>query len=58
MIAKLIESTAQSFAVFLRLFSREFCVSSDREEEFFAKYWPYVKKKQIAKKGRTKDTKI
>jgi hypothetical protein len=45
MIVKLIESTAQSFAAFLRLFSREFCVSSDREEEIFAKYWPYRKKR-------------
>jgi hypothetical protein len=55
---KLTESTAQSFAVFLRFFCREFCFSSDREEEIFAKYRPYVIKKQTAIEGSTKDTKI
>jgi hypothetical protein len=51
MTKKISVSTKNSFAVFLRLFSRGIFVSSDGERELLARQWPITeKKKKIAKK--------
>jgi len=55
---KISVSTKNSFAVFLRLFSRGIFVSSDGERELLARQWPITeKKKKVAKKGNKQDTK-